>query len=287
MDAASARDNSNVKNAYDACAAAHNHPKRNVTRTFRHANNAAKRVLIETFLRPWASAVRDFHVVDVGCGSGQDFAKVMRPFASLKTFHGFDFSPKSIVEARRRVETHNIHNCVVNLQTLDVTQNKLPVASGSAHAVLCMFAYHYFCRTRASAYDVLHEMSRVLVAGGHLLMVFPDADAVEAILDGSRAPPKTFAVAAAATTVRRDAEGVADTRRSPRPYYFSMPGLLTRIKEWTVHFPSLEEDALRCGLVCVTKANLSTWARKAATTESEETCFYTAVVFTKRESSVN
>jgi SAM-dependent methyltransferase len=99
-------------------------------------------------------------VLDVGCGTGANLAVLAEHFGCAPA--GLDSSEGMLAEARRKLPDADLRRGVAE---------RLPFGDGSFDAVWMSLVVHLLDRPRAFA-----EAGRVLVEGGRLIVVTPDAD---------------------------------------------------------------------------------------------------------------
>jgi len=158
-------------------------------------HNACKRALLERY------GARGNHVLNVACGRDADVGKHLALGTASLT--GVDVSAASLAEVRRRAhETRRARVLPLELYALDMTRawtreyaRELAEHGRGAFAlVCCFFAAHYAFATEQDASTLLANASQCLAAGGRLLLIVPDA---EAVLRAAAAAAATAAAAAA------------------------------------------------------------------------------------------
>jgi ubiquinone/menaquinone biosynthesis C-methylase UbiE len=99
-------------------------------------------------------------VLDIGCGTGAALSVLEREFGC--TVAGVDPSPRMLAEARRKLPAADIRKGVAET---------LPFSNESFEAAMMMTVVQHVDRARA-----FPEARRVLVDGGHFLIVTPDPE---------------------------------------------------------------------------------------------------------------
>jgi SAM-dependent methyltransferase len=147
-------------------------------------------------------------VADVGCGPGR--AAAFLAGRGLDAV-GFDVSPAMVAAARR---AHP------QIPFVEARFDDLPVETGSLAGVVCWYSIIYTPPERV--HDVLVELRRVIVAGGHVLLAFqsgggeevhrPDAHGTGLPLSSHRhrIGELTYRLEAAGFAVHATAERAAD-----------------------------------------------------------------------------
>jgi len=103
------------------------------------------------------------YVVEPGCGAGRVSRQLSVAAGPKGWVFAFDLSPKMIARARKERPGDN-----VSLSINSVTA--IPLLDRSMHAAVCYNCFHLFdCPPRS-----LHELSRVLVSGGRLVIAQSD-----------------------------------------------------------------------------------------------------------------
>ena len=180
------------------------------------------------------------HVLDVGCGTGENLRVLAETFGCRVA--GVDSSEAMLAEARRKVPHADLRHGVAE---------RLPFAEESFDAVWMSLVAHLLERPRAFA-----EARRVLVEGGRLVVVTPEA---ESFPRGWLAPffPSYVAVEQARFPFRADfqaelpAAGFASVRilTVPVERRFSREHALERIRgRYASTFDHFSDEEYREGL---------------------------------------
>ena len=124
-------------------------------RDMRLGHNVAKRMIIDRGLRVAGLPIESCEVMDLACGRGGDLNKI----AGCKSYAGVDTAGDALTELRRRAQEIG--------QAVEVYHCDATVApSRRAHLVLCNFAIHYFCDTRAHCAALLDKVAETLLPSG-------------------------------------------------------------------------------------------------------------------------
>jgi ubiquinone/menaquinone biosynthesis C-methylase UbiE len=112
-------------------------------------------------------------ILDIGCGTGQFAAKVLRRFPAARLF-GLDLCESMIQKARSRSAGH--------FTLVRADSQKLPFADDSFDIVTCSHSFHHY----PDQPRVVAEMHRVLRPGGRLFIADGDRDGLwgRLIFDG-------------------------------------------------------------------------------------------------------
>ncbi len=102
-----------------------------------------------------------FHLLDVGCGTGQFAARVKAALPKARIC-GVDLVPEMLAHGRRRWQYH-----AGEVFPLQGDSERLPFASGTFDFVTCANSFHHY-PNQARA---VTEMHRVLRPGGRLLLI--------------------------------------------------------------------------------------------------------------------
>jgi ubiquinone/menaquinone biosynthesis C-methylase UbiE len=112
-------------------------------------------------LGPQIGALR---ILDVGCATGRLLLRLAE--AGAKNLAGADLAPRILDVAREKMARQHVE---ADLRAADA-EDALPWPADSFDAVLLTGVLHHFYRPL----DALHEVGRVLRAGGQLLILDPD-----------------------------------------------------------------------------------------------------------------
>jgi ubiquinone/menaquinone biosynthesis C-methylase UbiE len=99
------------------------------------------------------------HVLDLGCGTGVLFPHILKSIGEKGRLFGVDFSPKMLLEAKRKHKNENI-------VLICAPAEKLPFLAGSFDYVIAFASFPHF----ESKVKALGEISRVLKKGGRVFI---------------------------------------------------------------------------------------------------------------------
>lgn len=103
-------------------------------------------------------------VLDVGCGTGLNFARLEDAVGPIGTLAGIDLSPEMLDEARARVDRHGLHNVLL----IQAAAESPEIPARTADAALLFCGVHDVMRSPAAPANVLHQVrdrGRVVAAG--------------------------------------------------------------------------------------------------------------------------
>jgi len=159
-------------------------------------------------------------LLDVGCGTGITLRSLA---ARAHRAVGIDISPSMIAYAREQARD------VCNLEFVVAESSELPFPDASFTVVFCTFSFHHYPRPAAS----LHEMARVLVDGGRVVIADASSDylavKVADFLARRREPGHVRFYRSHELVSLLEAAGFVDVsvRRSPRSWYAIATGTKT------------------------------------------------------------
>lgn len=136
-------------------------------------NNFIKAVSLATFVNLNLPIV----VIDLACGKGGDFFKLLQLFRSIQKYVGIDITRKSLEDFQSRIDSQKIGvppNFTYKLQHLDL-RFPLPTSDYDNQFTLINigFAFHYFFETMESIHNFFQNMSRVLLEQGRVIITTP------------------------------------------------------------------------------------------------------------------
>jgi ubiquinone/menaquinone biosynthesis C-methylase UbiE len=114
-----------------------------------------ERKLLQTLVRSGHDRLGELDVLEVGCGSGNELARLVALGVDPDRLHGVDLRSDAVEEAGRRVRAH----------VLEADASKLPYADASFDLVV-QFTALSSMPARAMRDAVAHEMWRVTRPGG-------------------------------------------------------------------------------------------------------------------------
>jgi SAM-dependent methyltransferase len=117
----------------------------------------AKRHMIDCALSRIGLPIERVDVMDLACGRGGDISKVR----GCMSYTGVDSAGGALTELLRRAEEVGVPATVVCCDATNAPRRP-------AHLMLCNFAIHYFCDSRAHCAALLDKVAQVLVPGAIL-----------------------------------------------------------------------------------------------------------------------
>ena len=139
----------------------------------RHANNEAKRDLIERGAPSTATAV-----LDLCCGQGGDLRKFAKSLPGLRRYAGYDASERCVREAQRRIVAGALGDRVaatVERRDLLCADSWKDLCRGEWDVVSMQMAIHYFAEDRALLRQLLRCVAAALRPGGTFVVSMVDA----------------------------------------------------------------------------------------------------------------
>ena len=131
----------------------------------RYTHNFLKACIIEDYVE------KNCKLLDLGCGKGGDFPKLMRK--KLERYDGIDFSSTSLNIAKQRACDLKF---VCNLKLSDI--NRLEWKCAKIYdVIMSQFAIHYACSSEKNAECVMHAIYDSLKEGGVFIGTIPHHDA--------------------------------------------------------------------------------------------------------------
>jgi ubiquinone/menaquinone biosynthesis C-methylase UbiE len=118
------------------------------------------RMLLETL------TADDWRILDIGCGTGQFAARVLRRFPRAQVW-GLDLSDGMLRQGQERCQA-----AAGRLHLVQADSERLPFADDFFDAITCTHSFHHYPHQE----QVLAEMHRVLRPGGRLLIIDGDRD---------------------------------------------------------------------------------------------------------------
>lgn len=148
-------------------------------------NNFIKAVSLATFVNLNLPIL----VIDLACGKGGDFFKLLQLFRSIQKYVGIDITRKSLEDFQNRIDSQKIplpQNFTYKLQHLDL-RFPLPTNEYDNQFTLINigFAFHYFFETMESVHNFFQNMSRVLLEQGRVVITTPCDSTLRRRLDKS------------------------------------------------------------------------------------------------------
>lgn len=162
----------------------------------RHYNSAVKEYLIKVI-------TDDNHknVVDLACGKGQDLFRYRRACVSFLlgidsdldaltefTKRKFTFDKRNYKDANPCPDNTAIYTVYADLNEKYVTvldaikQHNIPFPANGCDVVVCNLAFHYFCSSRDSIYNIIELVSKLLAPKSRFLFTCFDGSKVVKLL---------------------------------------------------------------------------------------------------------
>ena len=208
---------------------------RDASTHLRGFNNWIKAWLIHTY-------GQNKTVLDLACGRGQDLNKWAR--AGCPNYVGVDISTAAVAEASRRSQTQffRFASCVC----FDLSTAPFCTEPPKREIVACMFAFHYFWKSEQTLRCFLATVVTNLVAGGKVLLTFPDAAVIKHHLARGTVVGNTRTASNGLFRLTMDekhwqALSSANTSHAfGWPYLFTLPGAVEDCVEYFVIMSVLE-----------------------------------------------
>ena len=125
-------------------------------------------------LNKYASNVNN--LLDLAVGKGGDISKWNKN--DIKHVTGYDINDVSIAEAKRRVKILK-PKTKIKLHVLDLSNCIVKSVKPNFDVITCMFAFHYFFRTKQTFETILKTINKNLKVGGYFIGCFFDGVTVE------------------------------------------------------------------------------------------------------------
>lgn len=134
-------------------------------------HNTVKRNLYNKYLQ-------DPFLLDLACGKCGDLDKWVSN--KLQVVLGYDINPKSVIHGMKRIANYNIPELMyIDICVQDLSTNIVKLLQDNSFGtVSCMFAFHYFFKTKESFETIIKSIKNNLKDGGYFIGTMFDGDSV-------------------------------------------------------------------------------------------------------------
>lgn len=169
-------------------------------KVLRQFHNSIKFKLLEKAVQRINKPPNEIHLLDVGVGRGGDIQKWHN--LNLQNVKGVDINKSYIIEAINRFKNqrhlsnrnYKFFYTFEKFMFQDFLKTKNIPVYNEFDIISCMFAFHYFWKTKETLHGILSQISQSLKVNGLFIGICPNGDTIHRHLENSIGIVKNDAV---------------------------------------------------------------------------------------------